>query len=411
MSRQGLEYSGAPVRYRVSLAPTRRRYWFALDLPAHAAAPRVLLTYDYLLLGPDPINEPVSYEAVSYLRARAVDPLGAAARREDTALPPYANPRTQELAQTLYQRAGTDVAFVAAALDYLRRGGFVYSLEPQPLGRDAVDELLFRTREGFCGHYASAFVTLMRAAHVPARVVTGYLGGEWNPVGEFLEVRQADAHAWAEVWLEGRGWTRVDPTAVVAPERLRRGVLDLMPNAFSASDRLLYRSAWLRGLLQRWAAANAWWGDHVVKFDYASQLDVLAAPRESAPQTPLIWAGGSRRRCCCGSRCSPGTSGAPSRRSSAGCTRTRVSASVPKTCAGRGAACVAPGTAGVPGRDQRATARTSRARVETLIDRLCAPALRTARHRARRAGDRRVRARGRTAEAAARGSARELNRT
>ncbi len=273
---QRLEYRGAPVRYRVSLAPTRRRYWFALDVPAHTAAPRVALTDDYLLLGSDPINEPVSYEAVSYLRAQAVDPLGAAARREDTALPPHANPRTQELAQTLYQRAGTDGAFVAAALDYLRRGGFVYSLEPQPLGRDAVDDLLFRTREGFCGHYASAFVTLMRAAHVPARVVTGYLGGEWNPIGEFLEVRQADAHAWAEVWLEGRGWSRIDPTAVVAPERLQRGVLDLMPNAFSASDRLLYGSAWIRGLLQRWAAVNAWWGDHVVKFDYASQLDLLA---------------------------------------------------------------------------------------------------------------------------------------
>jgi transglutaminase-like putative cysteine protease len=273
--RQRLEYTGAPVRYRVSLAPPRRRFWFALDLPASTAAPRVELTYDSLLLGSDPINEPVSYQAVSYLRARALDPLGAAARREDTALPPRANPRTQELAQTLYQRAGTDAAFVAGALDYLRSGGFVYSLEPQPLGRDAMDELLFRTREGFCEHYAAAFVTLMRAAHVPARIVTGYLGGEWNPVGEFLEVRQADAHAWAEVWLEGRGWSRVDPTAVVAPERLRRGMLDLMPNAFSASDRLLYGSPWFRGVLQRWAAANAWWGDHVVKFDYASQLDLL----------------------------------------------------------------------------------------------------------------------------------------
>jgi transglutaminase-like putative cysteine protease len=283
--RQRLEYVGAPVRYRVSLAPTRRRFWFALDLPAHAAAPRVSLTYDYLLLGAEPINDPVSYEALSYPGARALEPLSPSARREDTALPPHANPRTQELAQTLYQRAGTDAAFVAAALDYLRSGGFVYSLEPQPLGRDAVDELLFRTREGFCGHYASAFVTLMRAAHVPARVVTGYLGGEWNPVGEFLEVRQADAHAWAEVWLEGRGWTRVDPTAVVAPERLRRGVFDLMPNAFSAADRLLYGSAWFRGLLQRWAAANAWWGDHVVKFDYASQLDLLTRLGIRSPDT------------------------------------------------------------------------------------------------------------------------------
>jgi hypothetical protein len=201
--------------------------------------------------------------------------LSAGSRREDTALPGAANPRTRELAQRLYAQAGTDPAYVAAVLEFLRRGGFVYSLEPQPLGADAVDELLFRTREGFCGHYASAFVTLMRAANVPARVVTGYLGGEWNPVGEFMEVRQADAHAWAEVWLQGRGWTRIDPTAVVAPERLTRGMLQLMPEAFSASERLLYGPGWLGGLLQRWEAASAWWADHVVRFDYASQLDLL----------------------------------------------------------------------------------------------------------------------------------------
>jgi hypothetical protein len=239
----------------------------------------------------DAVNEPASYAAVSYLGTRARAPLGALSRREDTALPADANPRTRELAQALYQKAGSDAAFVGAALDYLRTGGFVYSLEPQPLGRDAVDDLLFRTREGFCGHYASAFVTLMRAAHVPARVVTGYLGGEWNPIGEFLEVRQADAHAWAEVWLEGRGWTRIDPTAVVAPERLSRGMLELMPGAFSASDRLLYHSAWLSGLLQRWDAANAWWSDHLVKFNYDSQLNLLARLGVRTPDArDLGWA-------------------------------------------------------------------------------------------------------------------------
>ena len=166
----------------------------------------------------------------------------------------------------------------------------MYSLEPQPLGADPVDDFLFRTREGFCGHYASAFVVLMRAAQVPARVVTGYLGGEWNPVGEFLEVRQADAHAWAEVWLQGRGWTRIDPTAVVAPERLTRGVLQMMPGAFSASERLLYGPGWLGGLLQRWDAANAWWSDHVVRFDYTSQLDLLARFGIRSPDTRyLVW--------------------------------------------------------------------------------------------------------------------------
>jgi protein-glutamine gamma-glutamyltransferase len=275
-ARPRVEFLGEPVRYRVVLEPTRRRFWFVLDLPAQAAGARTSLTYDYTLLASDPVNEPTSYAGLSFLGSRALDPLGAASRREDTALPGDANPRTRELAQRLYAQAGTDSAYVAAILDYLRRGGFVYSLEPQPLGADAVDDLLFRTREGFCGHYASAFVTLMRAAGVPARVVTGYLGGEWNPVGEFVEVRQADAHAWAEVWLQNRGWTRMDPTAVVAPERLTRGMLQLMPGAFSASARLLYGPGWLGGLLQRWEAASAWWADHVVRFDYASQLDLLA---------------------------------------------------------------------------------------------------------------------------------------
>jgi hypothetical protein len=138
-----------------------------------------------------------------------------------------------------------------------------------------VDDFLFRTRTGFCGHYASAFVLLMRAAGVPARVVTGYLGGEWNPSGGYLMVRQADAHAWAEVWLEGRGWTRVDPTAVVEPERLQRGALDLLPDAMAASTRLLRATPWMVHLLQRWDAANAWWNERVVRFDYATQIDVL----------------------------------------------------------------------------------------------------------------------------------------
>jgi protein-glutamine gamma-glutamyltransferase len=274
-TRPRVEFLGEPVRYRVALEPTRRRFWFGLDLPAQAAGTRTSLSYDYTLLATDPVNEPTAYEGVSFLDSRALDALGAGTRREDTALPGDANPRTRELAQRLYAQAGTDAAYVSAVLDYLRRGGFVYSLEPQPLGADAVDELLFRTRAGFCGHYASAFATLMRAAGVPARVVTGYLGGEWNPIGEFMEVRQSDAHAWTEVWLQGRGWTRIDPTAVVAPERLTRGMLQLMPEAFSASERLLYGPGWLGGMLQRWEAASAWWADHVVRFDYTSQLDLL----------------------------------------------------------------------------------------------------------------------------------------
>ena len=269
------EYLGTPYRYRVQLEASHQRWWLALDTPTEAPDPRVRLTYDDVLLGVEPLADPVSFDEVSYTHTRITQPLDAAARRQDTALPARGNPRTHALAASLRERTGGGAALVEAVLEYLRTGGFVYSLEPERLGPDAIDDFLFRTRVGFCGHYASAFVVLMRAAGVPARVVTGYLGGEWIPYGGYLLVRQSEAHAWAEVWLEGRGWTRIDPTAVVAPERLTRGIPDLMPQELPARARLLHASPWLREWLQRWDAANAWWTNNVVKFDYAAQLGLL----------------------------------------------------------------------------------------------------------------------------------------
>jgi len=285
------QYLGIAYRYRMQLEPSRQHWWFALDTPVAAPDGRARLTYDDQIVGAEPLTDPLSFEAVSYTHTRATQPLEAAALHQDTALPPAGNPRTRALAESLRARAGTDVALLQAALDYLREGGFVYSLEPERLGTDAIDDFLFRTRIGFCGHYASAFVVLMRAAGVPARVVTGYLGGEWIPYGGYLLVRQAEAHAWAEVWLEGRGWARVDPTAVVAPERLQRGILDLMPQELSMRGRLLHASPWLAQWLQRWDAANAWWTNHVVRFDYDAQLGVLARLGIRSPDARYLgWA-------------------------------------------------------------------------------------------------------------------------
>jgi hypothetical protein len=115
---------------------------------------------------------------------------------------------------------------------------------------------------------------MMRAAGVPARVVTGYLGGEWNPIGGYLLVRQSEAHAWTEIWLDGSGWTRVDPTAVVAPERLRRGVYDMLADSLPASS-ALYRTEWINRISQLWDGANQWWQERVVEFNLRAQLDVL----------------------------------------------------------------------------------------------------------------------------------------
>ena len=289
--RPALEFAGRAYRYRLALEPSRLHWWFALDTPAQSPDPGVTLTHDYELLASRPVSDPISFEAVSYLATRSAAPLGGWERYENTDFPRGHNLRTVELARDLRARAASDAAFVTATLDYLRSGGFVYSLEPEALGAEQVDDFLFRTRTGFCGHYASAFVVLMRAAHVPARVVTGYLGGEWNPSGGYLVVRQADAHAWAEVWLEGRGWTRVDPTAVVEPERLQRGAFDLLSESMPASTRLLRAAPWLVHMLQRWDAANAWWNDRVVRFDYATQLDVLERLGIRSPDARTVgWA-------------------------------------------------------------------------------------------------------------------------
>jgi transglutaminase-like putative cysteine protease len=172
--------------------------------------------------------------------------------------------------------AGSDAAYVRAALDLFRNQPFFYTLTPPGLARDSVDDFLFNTRQGFFGHYASAFTTLMRAAGVPARVVAGYQGGDWNPLGGYLIVRQSHAHAWSEVWLEGRGWTRVDPTAAVAPERVERGLeasfaeSGLLPGAMMRGSELLWRAGML------WDNLNAEWNDWVVQFDRALQNRILA---------------------------------------------------------------------------------------------------------------------------------------
>jgi protein-glutamine gamma-glutamyltransferase len=291
---QALEPSGRIYRYSIALEPSRHRWWFALDTPARSPDPKVQLTYDHELLATEPVTQPVSFEGLSYAQSRTSGSLSAFEHGHDTQLPRGRNPRALELAQQLRAHAASDAAVVEEALEFLRRGGFEYSLDPQPTGADSVDDLLFGTRAGFCGHYASAFVTLMRGAGLPARVVTGYLGGEWNSIGGYFVVRQSDAHAWAEVWLTGRGWTRVDPTAVVAPERLRRGILDLFPDSMSAPARLWHESAWLTRLMQRWDATNDWWNSHVVKFTLDSQLDLLARLGVREPDARYLgWAFGA----------------------------------------------------------------------------------------------------------------------
>ncbi len=270
-----VQFEGPAYRYRVTLEPHGHNWWFALESVVAAPDRRVQLTLDRRLISARPVTDAISYTATSHPRTVTHEPLSNLGRRYSLELPPGQNPRTLALAAQLRATAPDAASYARAALDYFVREGFVYTLTPPKLAGNAVDEFLFDTRRGFCGHYASAFATLMRAGGVPARVVTGYLGGQWNPIGQYFLVRQSDAHAWAEIWLDGRGWTRVDPTGVVAPDRLQRGLFDLLPEAASLATRLARENAWLAGLVQTWDAVNTAWRQRVLEFGQASQWALL----------------------------------------------------------------------------------------------------------------------------------------
>jgi len=283
------EALGPTYAYRTTLEPSSQNWWFPLD-SIDAAPPRARVTAERELVGYEPVTQAFTYRAQSHTHTRSSGSLSYLTRRADLALPGN-NLRAQALGRQLRSGAHSVEEFVASVLERFRSGGFEYSLTPPLTDLNSVDDFLFNTRSGFCGHYASAFVMLMRSGGVPARVVSGYLGGEWNPYGGYFIVRQSDAHAWAEIWIEGRGWVHVDPTAVVAPERLRRGILDLLPDAGSVPERLVHSLRWLETVRQSWDAANSWWQERVVRFDMSAQLSLLRGLGVPEPGWPeLGWA-------------------------------------------------------------------------------------------------------------------------
>jgi transglutaminase-like putative cysteine protease len=257
------------IRYRISLEPTRQRVLPTLDVPLAAPA-GARLRRDRVAIADRPVDGLRDYTLDSATRYRLEPQLGPY-RARWLQLPAGFNPRTLALGRSWRARYGRDdAAIVQAALALFHDGGFRYTLAPAPLSRDAMDDFLFDTREGFCEHYASAFTVLMRAAGIPARVVTGYQGGYWNALGQYLLVRNSDAHAWSEVWLAGRGWVRIDPTASVRPQRLSLGA-----GAAVAGQLPWYQSGWLQSLRNHWDIVNRWWNLGVTGFDALRQRGLL----------------------------------------------------------------------------------------------------------------------------------------
>jgi transglutaminase-like putative cysteine protease len=285
---------GAAYTYTLSLEPHAFNWLFALDWPDRWSAPDARLNSDDTLVRGAPVSRPIDLTVRSHTHVFTAEALSAAARGRDTRLPSARNPRATAFSAELRRSHPDDLGYVQAVLDLFRREQFFYTLSPPPLGDDSVDEFLFDTKRGFCGHYASAFAMLMRAAGIPARVVTGYHGGTYNPYAGYWIVRQSNAHAWDEIWIAGQGWLRVDPTAAIAPDRVEPG-LDGTPAMERGALGFRARVPWITDLRLRLDALGQTWRQRFLRFNQLSQFSLierLGIAEPDAQKIVLVMAAG-----------------------------------------------------------------------------------------------------------------------
>ncbi len=274
----GFAKRGKPVDYVVTLEPHQRRWLFALDLPATIPT-MASMNAAFELRSVKRVRKRTRYRVRSYTDYR-LPQITSAELAENLELAQGAHPKARQLALGWRHELSGPRAVVEAALTYFQQQPFVYTLTPPLLDGDNVDGFLFETRQGFCENFASAFTVLMRAAGIPSRVVTGYQGGELNELGDFVTVRQRDAHAWSEVWLgETEGWVRIDPTGAVAPSRIESGMeaaipRPIGPRALNIQASEPVRRAW-RNLRQGWEALNNAWNEWVLGYGPERQRRLL----------------------------------------------------------------------------------------------------------------------------------------
>lgn len=271
-----------PKSYEITLEPTQQQWLFGLDYPLPQNKD-TRLTSDFTLIKEEPVSEQLRYEVLRYAPMQ-IDPiLDEVSRAANLTLPSAGNLQTQNLAKQLFAQSGSDPErYIQAIQRWINQTEFRYTLSPPPLDEDRIDSFLFETKAGFCEHYSSSFTFMMRAVGIPARVVAGYQGGEMSRGGNVWEVRQMDAHAWSEVWLEGQGWVRVDPTAFVAPERVEQG-MDALTQSRGASlfgegaaAQVSYQQYQMLQALRRLSdQASYYWQKDVVGYDQDKQAGSL----------------------------------------------------------------------------------------------------------------------------------------
>ena len=270
-----IQHFGEPISYEVTLEPTRQQWVFAMDMPSQWSIRQTFMGRQHQLARVTPIEQRIAYGATSYSEYLVQADMSPGLRNWYTELPDGGNQQTTRLVEEMRAEVESDPDFVNAVLDRFNEQEYFYTLQPPALGSNPVDRFLFDTKRGFCEHYASAFAFMMRSANIPARIVLGYQGGEINPLGGHLIVRQSDAHAWVEVWIENYGWRRVDPTAAVAPERIEFGVQGAALNGIAATWGFSSSSEFLQKMTMTWDVLNATWNEWVLGYGPDTQSDFM----------------------------------------------------------------------------------------------------------------------------------------
>ncbi len=261
--------------YTITLEPNYSKLLPALDTPV-SWPNSGFMSSEHVIYAFQTVNNRFQYQLSSSNKPISRQTLPGKIRNRYLQLPQSYNPLSTTFISNFRRQHPNDISLVNNLLQYFRNNKFIYTLQPPKLGKHSVDEFMFKTRRGFCEHYANAFVVMMRMAKIPARVVTGYQGGVYNKLGDYFIVRQSDAHAWAEVWIDNQGWRRIDPTAAVSPDRIERGI-EASLNDDSAWTGVLYSTnSRFTGVALYWDNMRNGWNQWVLGYGETLQNEMLA---------------------------------------------------------------------------------------------------------------------------------------
>jgi len=285
-------FSGKSYSYTLMLEPQQKNWVYSLEMPAEFSHP-LSRNESYQLITPNNPTERAEYKIKSYPNYNT-GYITKTEYRDNLQLP---SEPSEKITNLVKQLQGFDVSpemFIQNVLNHFHNEKFVYTLAVPLMSENPVESFLFDEKQGFCSHYATAFVYLMRVAHIPARVVGGYQGGELNKVGNFLEIRQANAHAWAEVWLKGKGWIRIDPTTAIAPERVEQeidvaaqvenGELYFEPMTLSNQQ-----MDWLKTVRHLWENVDYSWQRWIINYNNQNQAQFLKTFGIHNLQVMMYW--------------------------------------------------------------------------------------------------------------------------